>query len=156
MKQTLNVCIHKNIHKNNLHKHIQSNNIVQFNLYRILRYFLYFVFLEKLVLEKTWYSLVSTVSNRYLLPTVQRLCQGNLIYFHQLPISFRQNAMTNTARGKDRVNVFKCLSQTVTHLVYIIPLLLSHRCTHVIRRHLRLIKQPLEDEQRRYEFENEK
>lgn len=64
--------------------------------------------------------------------------------------------MTNTARGKDRANVFKCLSQTVTHLVYIIPLLLSHRCTHVIRRHLRLIKQPLEDEQRRYEFENEK
>lgn len=52
MKQTLNVCIHKNIHKNNLHKHIQSNNIVQFDLYRILRYFLYFVFLEKLVLQK--------------------------------------------------------------------------------------------------------
>lgn len=53
MKQTLNVCIHKNIHKNNLRKHIQSNNIVQFDLYRILRYLWYFVFLEKLVLEKT-------------------------------------------------------------------------------------------------------
>lgn len=53
MKQTLNVCIHKNIHKNNLRKYIQSDNIVQFDSYRILRYLLYFVFLEKLFLEKT-------------------------------------------------------------------------------------------------------
>lgn len=60
--------------------------------------------------------------------------------------------MTNAARGKDRANVFEGLPQTVTHLVYIIPLLLSHWCTHIVRRHLRLVEQPLKNEQGRCEF----
>lgn len=77
-------------------------------------------------------SLVTTVPEGHLLPTMQRLCQGNLVYFDQLPISLRQNAVTNATRGKDRGNVFEGLPQAVTHLVYVIPLLLRHRCTHVV------------------------
>lgn len=63
---------------------------------------------------------------------MQRLCQGNFIYFNQLPIPLRQDAVTNAARGKDRGDVFEGLPQAVAHLVYVIPLLLRHWCTHVV------------------------
>ena len=83
---------------------------------------------------------------------MQRLRQGNLVDLDQLPVPLRQNAVTDAARRKHRADVFERLSQTVAHLVYVIPLLLGHRCAHVIRRHLRLVEQPLENEQRRCEF----
>lgn len=78
---------------------------------------------------------------------MQRLCQRDLVYLDQLPISFRQNAVADATWREDRRNVFERLSQAVAHFVYVIPLLLGHRCTHVVRRHLSFVEQPLENEQ---------
>lgn len=91
------------------------------------------------------------ISNRHLLPAMQRLCQRDLVYLDQLPISFRQNAVADATWREDRCNVFERLSQAVAHFVYVIPLLLGHRCTHVVRRHLSFVEQPLENEQGGYE-----
>lgn len=86
------------------------------------------------------YLLVAVISDRHLFPTMQRLRQGDFVYFNQLPISLGENAMTNAARGKDRANVLERLPQTVAHLVYVIPLLFRHRGTHIVGRHLGLVE----------------
>lgn len=87
------------------------------------------------------------ISDWHLLPAVQRLRQRNLVNLDQLPISLRQNAVADAAGSEHRCNVLERLSQAVAHFVYVIPLLLGHRRTHVVRRHLSFVEQPLENEQ---------
>lgn len=109
------------------------------------------IFFFKCIFRNIRYLHVSMISNWHLLPAMQRLCQRDLVYLDQLPISFRQNAVTDATWREDRGNVFERLSQAVAHFVYVIPLLLGHRCTHVVRRHLSFVEQPLENEQGGYE-----
>lgn len=92
--------------------------------------------------------LVVIFVGQHFVPAEQCLRKGDLVYFDQLPIFLGQNAVADTAWGKDRADIVERLSQTVTHLVYVVPLLSRFRCYHVVSPHLSLVEYPLEDEQR--------
>lgn len=53
--------------------------------------------------------IVATISDRHLVPTIQRLRERNFVYFNENPVSLRQNAVTNATRSKDSGDIFERL-----------------------------------------------
>lgn len=85
-----------------------------------------------------------------LLPTVQRLRDRDVVNLHPLPVSLRQHGMRDAGRSENRRDVREALPKSVSHFVDVVPLLFRHGSADVIRVHLGLVEEPLEDEERIY------